>query len=1294
MRRFEMVEGSASKFWEVSVDGAELTVRYGRIGTDGQSKSKTFADAAGAAAEQSKLIKEKAGKGYVEVGVQPSTSATQTVAVKPVAKAPPAVKVTATEAPSVEATSIEASSIEAPSSAIAEVSAAVVANPSVIETQSTAAIRVPNEEFVFTAERLAMLPVVRGINAGNYKADLSLIGGWAEMIAKAIQRGTAKAGAQAAVGQWQPPDLVRFTEEFLLRPEPFWTPQQALSEMDRSKLLHADAGHWAEVFTQCFYAGHEGYQNSTLNRCLSVCLALRGAGFTFDVVLRVWPLGFPIREHGDFKSAMADLRHAIALLDDAGHAFALALADAQFGQHPNKDALIAYLMPHIERFANVAALKIERNEAGPLRDTCMDFDHYKAFVKDRKLWLWFYKDNYLTTLLFIVKRFGSARALEILMDYYALGHDANVRKLVVQFAAQLKTPKLIERLVEYASDREVRPVLDKLTAQYPAEAIRAAVERAAQIRSKDLEQWALRFASSQTTEQVAAALAALSPTLRGKFEQQLASLHKQAAPDTDLPSILQSPPWLNKIKLASIPALSLTAVVAAPRYHWQPAPRTGANTQDYALTQFERTWRKQATDASTEAKTRARNAWFLSELKIKNEAHARLLAGGDFQANDLVETGWSWRDISKLLHLPPAVALKLWQQMPSSLWNSYSVSDLHSLLATYGDEALPAALRLVQAKPTELLPALTPIESVLCVPVIAHAAKRLKRVRADAFRWLKRYPSTAAQGLLPLCFDMAAKDKPLRDSAQFATRWLHANGGADALINAANSYGAECAAALQSLLSIDPLHILPSKLPQLPIWFTAGAYARPELKDGRPISVEAATHIGMMAALSTLEEPYGGIEIIKESLDASTLAEFAWSTFVSWIDAGAPSKENFGFLILALFGDDETARRLAPKIREWPGVAAHARAVTGLDYLAAIGSDVALMHLNAIADKAKFKGLQERAKLKISEVAEARGFTRDELSDRLVPDLGLDEAGALKLDFGARHFFVGFDEALKPFVADANGVRLKDLPKPIKSDDADLANAAVERYKAIKKDAKAIASQQIARLEKAMVYGRRWSAADFKLFFLQHPLMQFMSRRLLWGVYQDQKFVQAFRVAEDLSLADSADNLYTLPNDCQVGIAHVLEIPADVSLSFGEIFGDYTILQPFRQLARETYVLTSAEAASSSFTRFANKSVATVSVMGLMSKGWERDGAADGGWVGEFSRAIPDGLIATLRIDPGTIIGDPTYEPYQKLVEVSLRKSGSWLDKDKVLFGQLSPVLASEMIRDLDLLPTASKELP
>ncbi len=65
-RRFEFVEGKSSKFWEVSVDGCEMTVRYGRIGTAGTSKVKSFADAAAARREADKLIAEKTGKGYVE----------------------------------------------------------------------------------------------------------------------------------------------------------------------------------------------------------------------------------------------------------------------------------------------------------------------------------------------------------------------------------------------------------------------------------------------------------------------------------------------------------------------------------------------------------------------------------------------------------------------------------------------------------------------------------------------------------------------------------------------------------------------------------------------------------------------------------------------------------------------------------------------------------------------------------------------------------------------------------------------------------------------------------------------------------------------------------------------------------------------------------------------------------------------------------------------------------------------------------------------------------------------------
>jgi len=65
-RYFEFADGKSNKFWEVAVEGREVTVRYGRIGAAGTTKTKEFADADAAQAHAEKLIDEKTGKGYAE----------------------------------------------------------------------------------------------------------------------------------------------------------------------------------------------------------------------------------------------------------------------------------------------------------------------------------------------------------------------------------------------------------------------------------------------------------------------------------------------------------------------------------------------------------------------------------------------------------------------------------------------------------------------------------------------------------------------------------------------------------------------------------------------------------------------------------------------------------------------------------------------------------------------------------------------------------------------------------------------------------------------------------------------------------------------------------------------------------------------------------------------------------------------------------------------------------------------------------------------------------------------------
>jgi len=65
-RRFEFVGGSSAKFWEVTVAGRAVMVRYGRIGTVGQTLDKSFPDAVQAQQHADVLISEKLAKGYVE----------------------------------------------------------------------------------------------------------------------------------------------------------------------------------------------------------------------------------------------------------------------------------------------------------------------------------------------------------------------------------------------------------------------------------------------------------------------------------------------------------------------------------------------------------------------------------------------------------------------------------------------------------------------------------------------------------------------------------------------------------------------------------------------------------------------------------------------------------------------------------------------------------------------------------------------------------------------------------------------------------------------------------------------------------------------------------------------------------------------------------------------------------------------------------------------------------------------------------------------------------------------------
>ncbi len=98
MRRFEFSEGASSKFWEADVDGATFVVVYGRIGTPGQRKEKTFASADLAVREHDRKVAEKLREGYRETIAQ--SGASGSAAPRPL---PPRVKARKPTAPAIVA---------------------------------------------------------------------------------------------------------------------------------------------------------------------------------------------------------------------------------------------------------------------------------------------------------------------------------------------------------------------------------------------------------------------------------------------------------------------------------------------------------------------------------------------------------------------------------------------------------------------------------------------------------------------------------------------------------------------------------------------------------------------------------------------------------------------------------------------------------------------------------------------------------------------------------------------------------------------------------------------------------------------------------------------------------------------------------------------------------------------------------------------------------------------------------------------------------------------------------------
>lgn len=1260
MRHFIYQDEKSHKFWAVEQQGNELHISWGKVGTQGQSQVKSFADAVAAEKAELKLIAEKVKKGYVEQAKDNSLQPSQTVT------------------DSLKVADLSTIIQEQPSF-VAETRAADKNTDAVLPWLAKDIAVVFPPEVVHTTLSHRRFP-----GAPVQQADkLTQLRRLACSVSQRDNK-TATFDFSACSLEWQN------------------TVAQAISQIDGLKTTQLPSPVMAVLTAlemKCTrYKEREDVmdqiiQEGGLEYATDVIIHLQQISIEWDYVnnnIVFLSSGISPDYLQQYSSFELRLRKHLSLAEESLWQKCAQKLIAAIPHIPEwRQPLIALLLPEKPEIAHEISQRLLGQKKLPslewLKIVATDEHILASLEKYHEPYAIF--DDYYCGAIWsatVLQEQGVA-ALPRFAPYAASDYCADVLR-------HINHPFALTLLIRVAGHtKRCHDRMTKACAAFPHAALAALAELLVQKEENSWRIMLMTMLISQPTlaEQVIPWLSTSAVAVLKSCQQQLTQPSNHASADL-LPAIVVSPPWLSKKKKSPIPVLDLAPLnlesictitdTEAKEFqtHWDWEPhKPGEGAKNFLYSLGYRRW-----DFDTYkyigASDSAIDAW-------EREDFATLIQM--FKAHHAPYQG-EWH-LNSLPFLPMQKAIKLWEFLSKEPHTAIKPVMLYLRLA-----GMSGFLHSFSRYPQEGFAVANYFAATELAPAVARAFNKLKTLRQNASSWLLKYPEHAITGLLPAAL---GKTGEAQDNARAALRMLTENGHQPLLQEIARRYNQpEVTDAVNALLALDPLDNHPTKIPTLPTFYQPSLWTRPLSKaNAQSLPDSALLHLGEMLRFPQEEALYPGLLQVKDACTTDSLAEFAWDLFTAWQTAGAPSKESWAFTALGVLGNDDTARKLTPLIRAWPGESQHKRATVGLDILAAIGSDIALMQLNGIAQKLKFKALQERAKEKIANIAESRELTVAELEDRLAPDLGLDDNGSLLLDFGPRQFTVSFDETLKPFVRDASGSRLKDLPKPNKSDDESQANNAVNRYKLLKKDARTVAAQQVARLESAMCLRRRWSPENFQLFLVEHPLVRHLTRRLIWGVYSaENQLLACFRVAEDNSYSTADDDLFTLPEgDISIGIPHVLEISPTDAAAFGQLFADYELLPPFRQLDRNSYALTEAERNASELTRWTGRKCPSGRVMGLANKGWIKGTPQDAGWIGWMINPLGRWSLI-MEIDEGFAVG---MSPAELSAEQILSKLWLWEGKaesygwgsnstQEAQFSVLDTITASKLINDIEAL--------
>ena len=378
-------------------------------------------------------------------------------------------------------------------------------------------------------------------------------------------------------------------------------------------------------------------------------------------------------------------------------------------------------------------------------------------------------------------------------------------------------------------------------------------------------------------------------------------------------------------------------------------------------------------------------------------------------------------------------------------------------------------------------------------------------------------------------------------------------------------------------------------------------------------------------------------------LDEKELARYVAALFDRWLESGAEAKKKWVLYAASIHGGEDIVPAFRRQIEAWPQNARGAMAAEAVKALALNGSSEALLTVDQISRKFKFRQVKAAASQALEYAAAALGISREELEDRIVPSLGFDERMERRFDYGTRKFCVYLTPALELEVLDEEGKRLKNMPAPGKRDDEAKAAESYSQFKQLKKQLKTVAANQKLRLSQALTAERLWNTQQWTDLFVKNPVMHQFAIGLIWGIYEKGSLKETFRYMEDGSFNTVDEEEFQLPEDGMVGLVHPVELTSQELAAWKEQLSDYEVTQPIEQLDRPVYRVSEEEKGTGELTRFGGKVLNGLSLSGkLQGMGWYRGSVQDAGVYYTFYRE--DGPVGAELEFSGCYVGDENEE--------------------------------------------------